>query len=80
MKQISFMGEVNPFFSLSKDKRLDMQKSLFNYQADFSDKYNPYSKINFGRTKQMMETISDYQMNMMMMNPFAMGGGCPVMV
>lgn len=79
MKQINFMGKINPFFSTSKDTRLNMQKSLFNYQADFSDKYNPYAKTNVGRTKQMMEAMSDYQMSMMM-NPFAMGGGYPVMV
>ena len=78
MKQINFMGKINPFLSTSKNTRMDMSKSLFNYQAGFSDAYNPYSKGNLNATKNMMNTASDYQMNMMM-NPFAMGYGCPVM-
>ena len=79
MKQINFMGKINPFLSTSKDTRMDMTKSLFNYQAGFSDAFNPYSKGNLNNTKQMMNTMSDYQMNMMMMNPYAMGCGYPVM-
>lgn len=78
MKQINFMGKVNPFLSTDKNTRMDMTKSMFNYQADMSDIYNPYSKGNLDVTKNMMNTSSDYQMKMMM-NPFAMGYGNPVM-
>jgi hypothetical protein len=78
MKQIDFMGKINPFLSTSRDTRMDMSKSLFDFQAGFSDAYNPYASGNLDRTKRMMNTMSDYQMNIMM-NPFAMGLGYPVM-
>lgn len=78
MKQINLMGKVNPFLSTSQKTRMDMSKSLFDYQADISQVYNPYSQGNIANTKKMMDVASDYQMNMMM-NPFSLGCGYPVM-
>jgi len=78
-KQLSFMGKFNPFFSTDRKTRLDMTKSIFDMQIDFATNYSPYSKQNFGKTKEFMTQMNDYQMNMMM-NPFAMGYGNPVLV
>lgn len=78
VSQVNFMGKVNPFFSVSKDDRLSFLKGFGNRQAEMSSIFSPYSDQNIGRTRQMMTSMNDCQMSMMMANPFALGCG-PVM-
>ena len=71
--QINFLGKINPFLSPSRDTRLDMTKSLFAYQADFSNKFSPYSSANMASTNKM---LGNYPMNM---SSFGLGNAFSMM-
>ena len=79
MNQINFMGNINPLLSTSRDLRMDMTKSLFSRQADFSEAYSPFSSGNMFAKNKMTNILGNNQGNMIS-NPFAMGLGYPIMV
>lgn len=69
-----FMDKFNPLFSMSQDTRLNTGKSLFDYQADVSEAYSPYSSGNIAATQNMMADPRMLMNPMMAMgNPFSMG-------